>query len=198
MKIELGYNALNLSILTYAIDGVTQMFEQIVAVYLQAGELNFSATPVTQASVPTLVTLTLTNSPTAILQGDRLVIDQDANQEFAHAQVVSVSGPTTVAVLLQNPHVGTFPVTVEGGEALARYYLRNCVQIADRIARAASRAGVQQVNDVKLFASTPTQKSTFDELVEEQMYWRNELATAIGVRNLRSDARGAGSMVEMY
>lgn len=193
IKIELGYNALTLSALPYAIDGITQIFEQIVAVYLQSGELNSSSTPIGQVMTvppsPQLVTLTLINTPTKIVQGDRLVVDQDGAQESTHAQVVTAS---TVQVALVNAHQGTYPITVEGGESTARYYLRQCMATADRIARSGSRAGVKKVGEVEFYASLPTQKSPFDELLAQQRYWRSELGRCLGIQDLRQPIGSQG------
>jgi len=197
VKTELGYNELSLSALPYAIDGITQIFSQIVQPYLNAGELNYSATAVAAQSTPTLVTLTLNKAPTAMMVGDRIVVDQDSAQEFAHATAVTSN---TVTLALQNAHNGTFPLTVEGGESTARYCLRQCISIADRIGRAASRAGVQKADEVTFFASTATQNGVIDDLIKLQRHWRNELASALGVANLREQRQGggAGGLVESY
>lgn len=196
IKIELGYNALGLSALPYAIDGITQLFEQIVQPYLQAGALTYSSTVVAAASAPTPVPLTVT-SAMGINVGDRVVVDQDGAQEFAHVAVVTGSA---VTVALLNAHIGTYPVSVEGGESTARYYLGQCIAIADRIARSGSRAGVKSIDkgDLEFYASTPSQKGPFDQLVEQQRYWRSELATALGVENLREARHDSGQLLESY
>jgi hypothetical protein len=189
LKTELGYNALTLSALPYAADGITQLFEQVVQPYLQAGELNHSSTAVVAPSsgAPAVVTLTLLTTPTAIVQGDRLIVDQDGFQEAAHVQNVTL---TTVTLALSKAHAGTYPVTVEGGEAIVRYYLGQCIAIADRIVRAAGRAGVKKADEVEFFPSMSNQRGAIDDLIHLQRYWRQELASAVGVANLR-DGRGA-------
>jgi len=190
LKIELGYNALTLSALPYALDGVTQIFEQVVGPYLQAGELNHSSTGVVvpASGNPTVVTLTLLTTPTAIVQGDRIIVDQDFAQEAAHVQTVTSS---TVSLALSKAHAGTYPITVEGGEAIVRYYLGQCISIADRISRAASRSGIKKADEVEFFPSTTNQRGVIDDMLHLQRYWRQELASAVGVANLR-DARGSG------
>jgi hypothetical protein len=186
-KIELGYNALTLSALPYAADGVTEIFEQVVQPYLQAGELNHSSTAVVASASPAVVTLTLNTTPTAILVGDRLIVDQDWSQEAAHVQAVTTS---TVSLALHKAHSGTYPVTVEGGEAIVRYYLTQCIQIAERISRSATRAGIKRADEVEFFPSTSEQKGVVDDLLRLQRYWRSELAVAIGVVNLRDGQSG--------
>lgn len=196
IKVELGYNALTLSALPYAFDGISAIFEQIVQPYLQFGELNASATCVPNADAARPVTLRLNTVPTAIKVGDRLIVDQDDNQEAAHVTAVTAM---SVTVALQNPHEGTYPVTVEGGESIAREYLRECILVSKRISKLGARAGIQQVDgDLKFFATTMTQKGPFGELQQLQRHWRNELSTCLGVENLREAARGAGQLMENY
>jgi hypothetical protein len=121
-KFELGYNALSLSALPYAIDGITQMFEQIVAPYLQAGALAFSSTVVVAASAATPVVLTL-SSGTGFTVGSVVIVDQGDTQESSYVQVIA---GTSLTVPLLNAHSGTYPVTVEGGESIVRDILREC------------------------------------------------------------------------
>jgi hypothetical protein len=194
IKIELGFNALTLSALPYAFDGVTQIFEQVVQQYLQGGALTYSSTAVTAATTPTIVSLTVT-SATGISVGDRVVVDQDLAQEYSHVSVIAGS---TISVALTNAHAGTYPVTVEGGESIVRRYLRECIAIQDKISKVSGRVGVKRVNEIEFFAQTGDQAGVRAELLDLQRYWRNELAAAIGVPNLREEARGAGQLLESY
>lgn len=197
LKVELGYNALTLSALPYAQDGVTEIFEQVVRPYLQAGELNYSSTAVVASTTPAAVTLTVLTTPTAIAVGDRLIVDQDTFQEAAHVQSVTSS---TVSIALSKAHAGTYPLTVEGGEAIVRYYLGQCILIADRISRSATRAGIKKADEVEFFPSKNDQRGVVDDLMRLQRYWRNELASAVGVPNLRESGSGGNStqLLENY
>ena len=204
IKFETGYNLLTLSALPYAIDGITQIFEQVIGPYLQSGELNHSATAVNAVAapgLPALVTLTLTQSPTLIQVGDILVIDQGVTQEFTTAQSVSASGPCTVTCALLNQHQGTFPVTVEGGEAIVREMLRECMAVGWALGKSKNRMGIASADEVKFFATTSTQLGTRGELLELQKHWRAELCSACGVENLRAmrggDTGGSG-LCESY
>lgn len=189
IKVELGYNALTLSALPYAQDGVTEIFEQVVRPYLQAGELNHSSTAVVASSAPAVVTLTVLTTPTAIAVGDRVVVDQDTSQEAAHVQSVTSS---TVSIALVKAHSGTYPITVEGGESIVRQFLNECIAISYRISRASTRAGIKRADEVEFFPATTTQRGVLDDLIRLQAYWRNELARAIGVANLRDQGFGSG------
>ena len=191
LKYESGFNLLTLSALPYALDGVTQIFEQVVQPYLQAGVLTYSSTPVAAIPVggsPSPVTLTVV-STAGIAVGDRLIVDQDLPQEGTH---VSAIGAGTITAMLANAHQGTYPVTVEGGEAIIRQLLRECVLIQARISASAGRLGVKRAGDVEFFGTTSNQKGTRGELLELQRYWRGELCEALGIPNLREEARGGG------
>ena len=196
LRIELGYNALTISAASYVSDGVTQIFEQVIGPYLQSGELNRSSTPVAAASAPAVVTLALLTTPTAIAPGDRLIVDDDGAQEAAHVQSVSAS---TVTLELSKAHAGTYPLTVEGGESIVRYYLRQCIGIAERISRSATRAGIKRADEVEFFPSTSEQKGVVDDLVRLQRYWRGELAVAVGVGDRHAErSGGGGQLLESY
>jgi len=196
LRIELGYSGLTISAQSYVADGVTQIFEQVIGPYLQAGELNRTSTPVAAASAPTVVTLALLSTPTTIAPGDRLIVDDDAAQEAAHVQSVTAS---TVTLELFKAHVGTYPVTVEGAESIVRYYLRQCIAIAERIARSAGRAGIKRADEVEFFQSTTEQNGVIDDLIRLQRYWRGELAQAVGLGDLRAARSGAGGqLLESY
>lgn len=198
IKVELGYNAMTISALPYTPNGVTQLFEQVVQAYMQAGELNYSATPVAAVAVgsnPAISILTLQTTPTAIQVGDRLVVDQDLFQESAHVDAITSN---SVTIALSGQHVGTYPITVEGGESIVRYYLRQCIAVADRIARSMGRLGVKKVDEIEFFQTTTEGMGVRQELAEAQRYWRGELATVCGVPNLREVARSSGQTLEAY
>jgi hypothetical protein len=198
-KFELGYNALSLSALPYAIDGITQMFEQIVAPYLQAGALAFSSTVVVAATAATPVVLTL-SSGTGFTVGSVVIVDQGDTQESSYVQVIA---GTSLTVPLLNAHSGTYPVTVEGGESIVRDILRECRALGGpggSISLAASSAGIKIADkgDVEFFPNSSNGGGEIATLLELQRYWRNELATALGVENLRESRAGAGQVLVSY
>lgn len=198
-KFELGYNALSLSALPYAIDGITQMFEQIVAPYLQVGALAFSSTVVVAASAATPVTLTL-SSGTGFTVGSVVIVDQGDAQESSYVQVIA---GTALTVPLLNAHSGTYPVTVEGGESIVRDILRECRALGGpggSISLSASSAGIKIADkgDVEFFPNSSNGGGELATLLELQRYWRNELATVLGVENLRESRAGAGQTLVSY
>ena len=194
---ELGYNGLTLSALPYAFDGVTQIFLQVLQPYIQQGNLTTASTTVVASANPTLVTITVASvtqpgqpiigpvpsPPTTILPGDTLIVDQDIYQERTHVQAVTGNN---IQCLLQNPHSGIYPVTVEGGESIVRMNLIQCVNVYQQIANMASRLGVKKADEVEFFATTATQIGTRGELLALQKYWRDELGVVCGLENLRS------------
>lgn len=198
-KFELGYNALSLSALPYAIDGITQLFEQIVAPYLQAGALSYSSTSVTAATTATVTTLTLV-SGTGFTVGSLIVVDQGDAQEASYVQAVAGSN---ITVALVNAHSGTYPVTVEGGESIVREILRELRAFSGpngAFTDAMSTAGIKIADkgDVEFFPNSSDGGGTLESLFELQRYWRGELASALGVENLREARAGASQTLVSY
>jgi hypothetical protein len=169
IKYELGYNVLNVGAEPYV--GVSALFEQVVQVYLTAGATTTSSTAVTAATAVTPVAITLT-SATGVTAGDALVIDVDERQERATIQ--SLSGAiATVGLTLA--HSGTYPVTVEGGEAIVRTILRRLVALEERRERSLGRAGIKKVDEVEFFEGG----QTFKDFARERDSLRDDLAIAL-------------------
>lgn len=188
LKYELGYNVLSAGAEFYI--GVTAVFEQVIQAYTTAGAVTTSATAVVAATSPTPRTLTLT-SATGFSAFDAVVIDVDARQERAVVQ--SISG-STITVLLSRVHTGTYTVTVEGGESIVRDILRQLVDLSSKLDGSASQAGIKKVDEVEFFDGG----ARFRGLVEHREYLRNELASALGVVNLRTQRDARASIVELY
>lgn len=196
IRYELGYNVLSIGAEPYV--GVSQLFEQVISQYLTAGESTTSATAVTSATSPTPVTLTLA-SVTGVEAGTPLVIDVDARQERAVVQ--SVSG-STVVVSLSKTHSGTYPVTVEGGEAIVRAILRKLQELGGLgstglIDRAGASSGIKKVDEIEFFSgSEGASGSRIEQMKALREYWRDELASALGVERLNGSH--GGSSVAVY
>lgn len=186
IKHELGYNVLTNSAMPYV--DVVAVFENVIQSYVQAGASTTSATAVTAASVATPVTLTLA-SGTGFASGARVVIDVDARQEVVTAQ--NVSG-ASLTVLLSKAHTGTYPVTVEGGESMAREVLGRLRTVGDKLASAATKAGIKRVDEIEFFGSSSSGMSgVFRELTRQRDSWRDELAALLGIQRLNGGAGGA-------
>lgn len=191
-KYELGYNLLTIAAEPYI--GVARVFELVIQPNLMAGATTTSATAVTAVAAGALaspVTLTLA-SVTGISAGDRVVIDVDSRQEAATVQNVAGS---TITVLLSKAHTGTYPVTVERGESIVREILGRLRDIAEKLGTSVvQQVGIKQVDEIEFFGGN--MYSVRREMQRMQDYWRSELASALGVENLR--ATQSGSAVAVY
>jgi hypothetical protein len=187
---ELGYNVLDAGAEPYI--SVYAVFDQVIAVYMQGGASTTSSTTVVAASTATPVTLTLA-SATGFASGDKVAIDVDDRYEQAHVQAVSGS---TITVLLQLAHTGTYPVTVEGGEMIVREILREIAKVKARIGQILSIAGLKRADEVEWYPASKSQ-GPFAELTKMLAFWRDELASALGVQNLRR-ARWGGTVPVLY
>lgn len=184
IKAELGFNLLGTAQPYF---DVASVFEGVIQVYLGAGATTTSATEVTAAASPTPVAVTLA-SGTGFTAGDRVVIDVDDRQEWATIQ--SLSG-AIITVALRFAHSGTYPVTVEGGEAIAREILGKIRNVKTRMGETFGAGALKQVDEVHFYDSGG---SFFGGLGAELMTWRDELAAVLGSVDLnlwRRRAQGA-------
>ena len=191
-KYELGYNLLTIGAEPYI--GVARVFELVIQPNLLAGSTTTSATVVTAVTAGALaspVTLTLA-SATGFSSGDRVVIDVDDRQEAATVQNVAGS---TITVLLSKAHTGTYPVTVERGESIVREILGRLRDIANKLGTSVvQQVGIKKVDEIEFYGGNVY--SVRREMQRMQDFWREELSSALGVRNLRS--YNAGSEIAVY
>ena len=190
IRYELGYNVLSVGAEPYI--SYVAVFEQVIQAFLEAGATTTSSTAVTAVAppaVPTPVALTLA-SIVGFNAGDRVVLDVDIRQETA--TIESIAG-SAITVYLLGAHSGTYPVAQQGGETIVRQRLVECRLAARRLEKAGGTAGIAQADEVKFFAYKKKGSSRFRELADQREYFRNELASALGVQNLRSVRRGAGA-----
>lgn len=187
IRFELGYSVMSSSVY---VSSYFASLESILSSYLQSGASTTCATSVTAATSPTLVTLTLA-SVTGVSAGATVVIDVDARQE--RATVESVSG-STISVLLEKAHSGTYPVTVEGGEAIVRDLCNKLRDISEQVATSWSRSGVKKVDEIEFFEGA---SSVTKGLLHVRDVVRDDLASALGVEN-RNARRSSGGILEMY
>jgi len=190
IKYELGYNVLAAGAEPYI--GVYAVFDQVIAAYMTSGATTTSATAVTAASAPTPVTLTLA-AAAGFAEGARVVVDVDARQEIATVQTLS---GTSLTVSLSRAHSGTYPVTVEGGESIVRELLLRIKTTSDEMSGVFGEGALKKVDEIEFHPSGT--KSNFANLGDQLRYWRNELASCLGVRNLREARRGGGHTIALY
>lgn len=187
IKAVLGYNVLTVGALPYI--GHSELFDQVIVPYMQAGASTTSSTSVTAVTTPTAVTLTIA-SATGFTSGDRVVIDVDDLQEVA--TIRSLSG-TSMGVVLSLGHAGTYPVTVEGGESIVREKLAELRTIETRVLGAAKTAGLKRAEDLEWYNN-----GTFSGLLSQRMAARDELASILGVANMWRVRQGATQTVSLY
>lgn len=203
IKAELGYNVLTIN--SEPMIGHHAVFEQVIQPYTQGGASTTSSTPVTAATAPTPTSLVLA-SATGFSAGDIVVIDVDARQERATIQ--SLAG-ATATVQLTGAHSGTYPVVVEGGETMIRTCLRQLYLLSEGMNGTAgtlttirSRVGLKKVEDVEFFGGGSTLASQgidpLQQVLQLQDFWRDKLASILGIPRLNKAGGGGGASVTMY
>lgn len=194
LKYELGFNVLSVGAEPYI--GVSVLFEQVIAPYLTGGASTTSSTTVAAADVPTITTLVLA-SAVGIAVGDALIVDVDSFQE--RATVRSLSG-VNASVALMKAHSGSYPVTVEGPEAIIRAILRKLQAIGGlgssdgSLDDAVDAAGVKKVDEIEFFGADGG-ISRMRQVKEMREYWRDELAAALGIERLNGSSGGSDCAV---
>lgn len=185
IRYEIGYNLLNAGAEPYI--GVHAVFEQVIQVYLRAGATTTSTTAVTAATTAAPVALTLA-SATGFAAGARIVIDVDVRQEIATVQALAGN---VVTVLLTKTHSGTYPVTVEGGETIVRQILAELRDVQAKILSSAGAAGLKRAEDIEWFQGVNGVGALSTTLNAMRDYYRDELASALGVENLHRTRKTA-------
>jgi hypothetical protein len=160
---------------------------------LTAGTTTTSSTIVTASGTPALATLTLV-SAIGFVAGARIVVDVDAQQETV--TIESVSG-SAVSALLGKAHSGTYGVTVEGPESIIREYLTRIRAVKDQMATAFGTGTLKQVDEIGFYPSVNGQ-TLFGALGDQLMYWRAELCSALGIRNLWLYRAGGATSLAVY
>jgi hypothetical protein len=187
-KYELGYNLISLS--NPYIDVVT-VFEGVIQTYLSSGASTTSVTPVTAADEPTPVTLTLA-SGTGFSTGARVVVDVDGRQEIATARLVSGASLT---LDLQLAHTGTYGVTVEGGESIVREILGRIRDCKNEMGSTFGEGSLKKVDEVEFYQ---TGDSTFGMIGKQLSFWREELASALGIPSRWAQRRAGSQRMSVY
>lgn len=189
IKYELGYNILTTGAVPYI--GVSQVFEQVIQSNVLAGAVTTSSTAVTAADTPTPVTLTLA-SGTGFASGNRVVIDVDDRQEVVTARLVTGASLTADLSLT---HSGTYPVTVEGGETIVRELLRNIRNTKAEMAGIFGEGALKKVDEIEFYNSGG---SLFGSTGATLSFWREELASALGVPSLWAQKRAGAQRLSVY
>lgn len=170
IKVELGFNLLGVAQPYF---DVAAVFEGVIQPYLGAGAATTSTTTIAAATSVTPVAVTLV-SATGFHAGDRVVVDVDGRQEWATVQ--SLSG-AIITIPLQYAHSGTYPVTVEGGDAIVREILVKIRNVKTRMGETFGAGALKKADEVEWYNSGGT---FFGGLGAELMSWRDELAAVLG------------------
>lgn len=191
LKVELGYNALLIGAEPFI--GITQLFDLVILPYLSAGAITTSTTTVVASSPPALTAITLT-SPTGFAAGARVVIDVDVRQETV--TVESLSG-SVLSALTSLAHSGVYNLTVEGGESIIREYLRYIRDVKAQMALAFGTGALKAVDEIQWYDVKGAQ-TLFGNLGDQLMYWRTELASALGIRSMWAYRSAGAGRLSVY
>lgn len=204
IRFELGYPNLDTAAEPYI--GIAAFFTQVLQPYLLSGASTTSETTVEAAGTPTPTVIELA-SVEGISTGDLLVVDVDARQERATIQHLD---GTNATLQLSLAHTGTYPVTVEGAESIIRDILRELRLLtsgmngqASTLASFRARAGIKAVTgEVEFFGGGQTLASQgidpLTQINQLREFWRDELATAIGIPRLNAPQANGGGNVSVY
>lgn len=207
LKAELFYNVVGIGAEAYSsLDGYVALFDRAVQPYL----IDYGTTSSTVVAVGAgVTTLTLAANPTvpgnnvqplAFAAGTNVVVDLGPNAE--KSTILAISG-LIVTLTLSLAHGGyTYPVLVQGGEQLIRDIFTQIDTINSEMRTIAPKtAGIEQVDEVKLYASghgRRNSKSKFDELVFQRHTARRDLAALLGVPYLFDVRGGQSQSFEVY
>jgi hypothetical protein len=191
IRYELGFNVMGVEAEPY----VTYFgsLDRVISYYLNAGPSTTSSTSVAASSTPTQRTIVLT-SAAGFSAGAVVYVDVFPQQERAYVE--SISG-SSIVLYLSKAHAGTYPVTVDGGEAIIREKLAQLYDIDAKISAAINTAGLKRVDDIEFYGGT-TMTSQATMLGQLQDMRRDDLASALGVVNLRKIRRSRGQCVALY
>jgi hypothetical protein len=183
------------------------IFDKAIAPYI-IDPTTTSVTPVTAAPTGAAIALTLAAVPViagsttpAFTVGTSVNVDVGPNAETAQIQVLS---GLTMWVTLFNAHGtnGAYPITMSGGENVVRSILQRINAITAELTNIApTTAGVEQVNKIKLYASSRHRQGSrekWESLVAQREQARDDLGEAVGFTNLRKKRRSAGGRMELF
>ena len=120
------------------------------------------------------------------------MIDVDARQEIATLQYIT---GTLATFLLSLAHSGTYPVVVEGPITLARERLNRIEETKHELAQQYGWGALKKVDEVEFYN---TSQSHFGAIGDQLAFWRNELASVLGLENLWNRKQGSCSTLSVY
>lgn len=193
IKLELGYNILQTGAVAYV--GITQLFESVVNTYID-DEVETTvtlSTAISEASTPTPQTLTLADA-TGFATGALVYIDVDDRMEKRRIQYLS---GTSATILLQKAHSGTFAVSLFGPIPRAREILWRIQTVKDEMGGTFGEGTIKKVDEVEFYQGGSKGSDRFESLGGQLRFWRNELASALGVTNAWELKAGGSCMTTL-
>ena len=210
-KAECSYNVVGVGAEAYAgIEGYVAMFDRAIQPYL----IDYSTTCSTMVTASTsgaVVSLTLasnpsvsgnTSQPLAFAQGSNISVDVGPNQELSVIQTIA---GLTITCLLFNAHGvnGAFPIRYRGAEQFVRDIFARIDTInAQLTGSAIQTAGIQQVDEVKIYANQRGRRGSttdrFGSLIEQRLQARRDLCLLLGIPYLLDYRRGSSMSSEPY
>jgi hypothetical protein len=190
IKAELGYNVLSNGAEPYI--SIVALFDQVVNANIAAAVSTTAtlATPIS-AGAPSPQTLTLA-SAVGFAVGNRVGVDVDGRYETP--TISNLSG-NNITVLLSNAHSGTIPVTLDGPILMAREALTRIASVKSELASTFGYGALKAVDEVQFYDHGGTQ---FGSLGDQLNWWRDELASYLGVPNMWRRKQRAGGSMSVY
>lgn len=188
-KFELGFNLISTA--QPYIGDVVSIFETIIQQYLGAGAVTTAST-VVAANTGALIPITLTDA-TGFVAGQRVVVDVDEHQETVTSEKLTGA---VLSLYLKKAHSGTYAVTVEGGESIVRECLQNIRDVKAKMATTFGEGPLKKVDEIEFYQAVKT--SLFGMLGDQLTFWRDELASALGLQNMWRRRQSAGSVMSLY
>ena len=191
---EMGYNLLRVGAEPWV--GISSLFDNVIAPYTRSGALTTSSSevagPLYPGAPPTQSVIKLTD-PTGFNSGDRIIVDVDDAQEALTVQ--GMTGPLLLG-MFSKAHNRTYSVTVEGGESIIREILVNIRNVKAKMADSYGTGALKQVDEISFYEA---QGQTYFGLLGGQLcFWRDELASALGIRSMWKRRSGGGSRLAVY
>lgn len=122
LRFHLGYGNVTVGAYPYTPDGFLELFEQVIAPNLAAGDDTSASTTVVAGSVTTVTVLSLTG----IEARGRVVVDVGSDAEIV--DVKATSGLTFTARFAKD-HSGTYPISTLSGESRLRLLLADADKV---------------------------------------------------------------------
>lgn len=151
------------------------------------------------ASIPVIAG----SSTPAFSVGTSVTVDVGPNSETAQIEILS---GLSAWITLANAHgaSGAYPVVMSGGEHVVRDILTRLDVIKNELTNIAPKtAGIEQVDEIKVYAATTAgsrrgTRDKFESLVQQREQARDDLGEAVGFPNLRRMKRGGYGRMEAY